>query len=69
MCKETMIELGELSEQQKNQSAIDIKKNILNLKQTHDGQLAETFKKISTKLEEVNKTTKNTNPLFFFKKL
>ena len=52
-----MIEVVKLPERQKNQRANKVKNLIL--KQTHDEQLAETFKPITKKLAEVNKSTEN----------
>ena len=49
--------LVELSEHQKNQRAIKIKKRIL--KQTHDKQIAETFKSITKKLPKSTESIGN----------
>ena len=51
-----LINLRKLAEQQKNERALKIKKKIL--RQTHDIKLAESLSPITTRLDEVNKTTK-----------
>ena len=48
--EEDRIETAKLSEQQKNKRAIKIKKRIP--KQTHNGQIAETFKPLTEKLSK-----------------
>ena len=56
------MKIAKLAEQQKNQPA-EKNKSII-LKQTHDKQLAETFKPITKKLEEVDKSTKKLGEVF-----
>ena len=51
-----LINLRELAEQQKNQRAIKIKKNII-LKPAHDVKLAESLSPITKKLDRVNEPT------------
>ena len=60
--QEDLNKLSELAEQQKEQRATKIKNRIL--KQTHDEQLAETFKPITNKLEKINESTKNLDPKY-----
>ena len=54
--EQDLINLKQLSEQQKNQRAPKIKDRIL--KQTHDIKLAESLSPITKTLEEVNKSFK-----------
>ena len=60
-----MVDLAKLSEQQKNQRVHEIflKRT---LKQTHDWELAESFKPTSNQLEKLNETTKNLDAEFQF---
>ena len=52
--EQDLINLCKLSEQQKNQRALEIKNRIL--KQTHDVKLAEPLSPITKKLDEVSKS-------------
>ena len=51
-----LINLRKLAEQQKNQRATENKNRIL--KQTHDRKIAENLAPITTKLDQVNESTK-----------
>ena len=64
-----MLEFTKITQQQKIQRALEIKKRIL--KQTHIEELAKTFNLLTTKSEELNKTTNIIDPTFltFQKKL
>ena len=63
--EDDMIELAKLSEQQKNQRDI---KNFLKKfsKQTHNEELAETFRSSLSKKEILNNSAKNSDPNFLF---
>ena len=54
--EQDLINLRKLAEQQKEQSALEIKNRIL--KQTHDEKLAESLSPITKKLDTINKSTK-----------
>ena len=56
MTQEDLNTLSKLTEQQKNQRAIEIKQKIS--KQTHDKKLADSLSLITKKLEEVKESTK-----------
>ena len=49
-----MIELAEISEKQKSQTATKLKNNFL--EQTHDEKLADSFERISKNLERLMKS-------------
>ena len=53
-----LVNLRKLADQQKEQRALKIKNRIL--KQTHDIKVAESLSPITTKLDEVNKSTQET---------
>ena len=56
MTKEDLINLRKLAEQQKNQRALKIKNRIL--EQTHDINLAESFRPVANKLDVIDESTK-----------